>query len=287
MRHSYQNENHFDHLFINILQLVNAIASSGEKSSLTHHEAEQILKLRQLLRDWGESHSRISPDSQLPFEMTIAENDEDEAGMKESIELDKELCDAWNNSPLRSANEQALCEFNVKQSEFNGLIIDITGLFNKGNDTRTNRSPSQGSTDGTTDSERSENSPASSPRYDGKEDKVESTLDSSSSQDNDPQLPKLAKNFYFDNQSNQYWISHTIYKTIDQIKSCSETLKMSCSESLKKYSEANKSQQNNNSQLDKKHHGFREIRQFKTLQDFDAASNTDTDTDKEFGLGIS
>lgn len=173
--------------------------------------------------------------------------------------------------------------FNAKQSKFNGLIIDITGLFNKGNDTRTNRSPSQGSADGTTDSERSETSPASSPRNDGKEDKGKSTLDSSSSQDNDPQLPKLAENFYFDNHSNQYWISHTIYKTIDQIKSCSETLKMSCSESLKKYSEANQSQQYNNSQLDKKHHGSSKLRQYKTLQELDAA----TDTDDEIGLSFS
>lgn len=288
MRHSYQNENHFDHLFINILQLVNAIASSGEKSSLTHYEAEQILKLRQLLREWGESHSRISPDSQLPFEMTYGENDEDEAGMRESIESDKEHCDAWDNSPLRLADPKILCEFNAKQSEFNGLIIDITGLFNKRNATRTNRSPSQGSIDGTTDSERSENSPASSPRYDGKEDKVESTLDSSSSQDNDPQLPKLAENFYFDNHSNQYWISHTIYKTIDQLKSCSEALKMSCSESLKKYSEASQSQQNNNSQLDEKHHGSSKLRQFTTLHKFDEATDTDEEIgDEEIGLVIS
>ena len=277
MRHSYQNENHFDHLFKDIFQLVNAIGLTEKKSSLTEKQAEQILKLRQLLREWGESHSRAGRDSQLPFEMTYTENDEDEAGMRESIELDKELCDAWDNSPLRLADKQALCKFNAKQSKFNGLIIDITGLFNKGNDTRTNRSPSQGSADGTTDGELSENSPASSPRNDGKEDKGKSTLDSSSSQDNDPQLPKLAKNFYFDNHSNQYWISHTIYKTIDQIKSCSETLKMSCSETLKQYSEANQSQQDNNSQLDEKHHGSSKLRQYKTLQELDA----DTDTDDE------
>ncbi len=280
MRHSYQNENYFHHLFIDIIQLVNAIDLTEKKSSLTEKQAEQILKLRQLLREWGESHSRISPDSQLPFEMTY---DEDEAGMRESIESGKEHCDAWDNSPLRLADPKILCEFNAKQSEFNGLIIDITGLFNKGNATRTNRSPSQGSIDGTTDSERSENSPASSPRYDGKEDKVESTLDSSSSQDNDTQLPKLAENFYFDNHSNQYWISHRIYKTIDQLKSCSETLKMSCSEALKKYSVANQSQQDNDSKLDEKHHGFRRIRQLKTLRELDAY----TDTYDEIGLGIS
>ena len=275
MPHSYPNKNHFDQLLKNIFKLVNAIGSSEEKSSLTHKQAEKILELRNVLRDWGESHSRISPDSQLPFELTYTENDEDEVGMKESIELDKELCDAWDNSPLRLADKKVLSMFNANQSEFNRLIIDITGLFNKGNATRTNRSPSQGSADGTTDSERSENSPASSPRYENKDDKNISTMYPSSSQDNDPQLPELANNFYFDNQSNQYLISHSIYKAIDQIKSRSET--------LEKYSEANQSEQDNNSQLDEKRHGFRKIRQYKTLQELDA----DTDTDDEIGLSFS
>ena len=266
MRHSYQNENHFDHLFINILELVNAIDSSGEKSSLTHHEAEQILKLRQLLRDWGESHSRISADSQLPFEMTYAENDEDEAGMKESIELDKELCDAWDKRSDRLDDPKILGVFNAIRSEFNKLIIDITGVFNKGSDTRTNRSPSQGSADGVTDSEVSENSPSSSPRsrYEDKDDKNISTMYPSSSQDNDHQLPELAKNLYFDNHSNQYCISSSIWKHVDTL-----------SEALKKYSEANQSQKDNNSQLDEKHHGSSKLRQYKTLQELDA------DTDDE------
>ncbi len=260
MRHSLQNKNHFDHLFINIFQLVNAIGSTDDKSSLTEKQAEQILELRQLLCDWDESHSRTGPDSQLPFEMNT-DNDEE---MGKSIQLDKDLCDAWDNRPDRLDDPEILDVFNATKFELNRLITDITGLLNKGDVTRTNRSLSQGSTDGTTDSELSENSRGSSPRHDGKANKDQSMMDPSSSQHNDPQLLKFPNNFYFDNCRNQYWISHSIWQPVDTL-----------SEELKKHSDPNKSEQNNNAQLDEKRDGSSKFRQFKTLQELDEASDTD------------